>query len=496
MTSKLPTSATGHSSSLDPAVLDGFKSLIGAQNCLTEAADVEPYCQEWRNKFFGSCPLVLKPGSTEEVSAVMKLAYDQEIAIVPQGGNTGLVGGQIPDASNSQVIVSLERLNRIRSVDPEGSVAVVEAGVVLEAIHKAVEDVDRLFPLSLGAQGSCQIGGNLSTNAGGTSVLAYGNVRDMVLGLEVVLPDGRIMHGLRSLRKDNTGYDLKHLFVGAEGTLGIITAASLKLYPLPRDRQVALAGVETPGDALRIFNIARSRVGTMLTGFELIPRIGMEFAVRHLEGARDPLEEAHPWYCLVELSIGSDAIDGRALIETLLQEAFEKDLIRDAVLAENSRQVQDIWHIRHGLSEVQKHEGGSIKHDISVPTHAIPDFLNRAIAACLEAIPGCRPVAFGHMGDGNLHFNISQPLGADREDFLDRWEDINAMVHAIVAEFEGSISAEHGIGVLKRDLLPGVKDPVELELMHQIKDLLDPKGLMNPGKVLQLHTPKAADQKD
>ncbi|SNY92489.1 4-phosphoerythronate dehydrogenase (FAD-dependent) [Cohaesibacter sp. ES.047] len=485
MTSKLSPPANEASSGLAPDVLDDFKALIGEQHCLTEPADIAPYCREWRNKFFGICPLVLRPGNTDEVSAIMTLAYARNVAIVPQGGNTGLVGGQITDQSNAQVIVSLERLKRIRSLDIEGNVAVVEAGVVLETVQKAAEEADRFFPLALGAQGSCQIGGNLSTNAGGTSVLAYGNARDMVLGLEVVLPDGRIMRGLRSLRKDNTGYDLKHLFIGAEGTLGIITAASLKLYPLPRDRQVALAGIETPRDALRIFNIARSRVGSMLTGFELMPRIGMEFAVRHLEGARDPLVEAHPWYCLLELSIGSDAINGRELMETMLEEAFDADLIRDAVLAENTRQMQDIWHIRHGLSEVQKEEGGSIKHDISVPTHAIPDFLDRAIPACLEAIPGCRPVAFGHLGDGNLHFNISQPIGADRDAFLNRWEEINAMVHAIVADLEGSISAEHGIGVLKRDLLPGVKDPVELELMHQIKTLLDPKGLMNPGKVLQ-----------
>ena len=414
----------------------------------------------------------------------MRLANALGIAIVPQGGNSGLVGGQITDHTGTQVVLSTERLNTIRSIDAQSNVVVAEAGVVLEKLQNAADDVDRLFPLSLGAQGSCQIGGNLSTNAGGTAVLAYGNARDMVLGLEVVLPDGRIWNGLRSLRKDNTGYDLKHLFIGAEGTLGVITAASLKLYPRPRDQQVSFVAVETPEHALQLFNLARSHAGNMLTGFELMPRTGLEFAVRHLEGARDPLSDCYPWYCLLELSISSEAVDGRALIETILSEAFEGGFVADAALAESQQQGMDFWHIRHGMSEVQKEEGGSIKHDISVPVSAVPAFLARALPACKDAIPGCRPVPFGHMGDGNLHFNISQPIGADKEAFLARWEEINERVHAIVTDMDGSISAEHGIGVLKRDLLPGVKDPVELALMHQIKQMLDPNGLMNPGKVL------------
>ena len=485
---------TARPSGLTDAEIGQFKTLIGSQFCLTGATEIAPYCQEPRNKFFGKSALVLKPGTTREISDVVKLANALNVAIVPQGGNSGLVGGQTPDSSGNQVILSMERLNHIRSLDADSSVVIAEAGVILETLQNAAEDAGRLFPLSLGAQGSCQIGGNLSTNAGGTSVLAYGNTRDMVLGLEVVLPDGRIWNGLRSLRKDNTGYDLKHLFIGAEGTLGIITAASLKLYPRPRDLQVSFAGVQTPDQALALFNLARAHAGTMLTGFELMPRIGMEFAITHLSNARDPMTEVHPWYCLFELSIGSDGVDGRALIETILEEAFETGLVNDAVLAENTKQVGDFWRIRHGMSEVQKQEGGSIKHDISVPVSAIPEFLKRAMAACEAAIPGCRLVPFGHMGDGNLHFNVSQPVGADKETYLARWEEINETVHAIVADMGGSISAEHGIGTLKRDLLPSKKDPVEMELMAQIKATLDPKGLMNPGKVLQPIKPASKDE--
>ncbi|WP_244544648.1 FAD-binding oxidoreductase [Cohaesibacter marisflavi] len=479
---------------LDSHILEQFKVLIGEQNCLTASADTDPYCREWRDKFFGKTALVLKPGSTEEVSAVMKLAYEQNCAIVPQGGNTGLVGAQTPDASGNQIILSTERLNRIRTLDADSNVAIVEAGVVLEQLQTAAEEANRLFPLALGAQGSCQIGGNLSTNAGGTSVLSYGNTRDMVLGIEVVLPDGRIMNCLRTLRKDNTGYDLKHLFIGGEGTLGVITAASLKLYPRPKDQQVAIFAVETPEKAFSLFDLARDHAGSMLTGFELMPRMGVEFTIKHAPGARDVLEAPHPWYCLLEISIGSPAVDGRALIEAIFEEAFEAGFVEDAALAETTQQAADFWRLRHGMSEVQKHEGGSIKHDISVPVSSIPAFLARALPACEEAIPGCRPVPFGHMGDGNLHFNISQPLGADREAFLARWEEINTMVHAIVVDMGGSISAEHGIGTLKRDELPAVKDPVEMDIMRQIKALFDPKGLMNPDKLIKSASSFKKDQ--
>ena len=479
---------------LDSEILEQFKTLIGDQNCLTTPVDTEPYCREWRDKFFGKTALVLKPGSTQEVSAVMTLAYEQNLAIVPQGGNTGLVGAQTPDDSGNQIILSTERLNRIRTLDADSNVAIVEAGVVLEQLQTAAEEANRLFPLALGAQGSCQIGGNLATNAGGTSVLSYGNTRDMVLGIEVVLPDGRIMNSLRTLRKDNTGYDLKHLFIGAEGTLGIITAASLKLYPRPKDQQVAIFATETPEKAFSLFALARDHTGSMLTGFELMPRMGMEFTIKHAPNTRDVMDAAHPWYCLLEISIGSPAVDGRALIEAIFEEAFEAGFVEDAVLAETKQQAADFWRLRHGMSEIQKHEGGSIKHDISVPVSSIPAFLARALPACEAAIPGCRPVPFGHMGDGNLHFNISQPLGADREAFLARWEEINAMVHAIVIDMGGSISAEHGIGTLKRDELPAVKDPVEMDIMRRIKELFDPKGLMNPDKLLKSAISTKKDQ--
>lgn len=479
-----PDTSLPVASPISDETLDQFARLIGPEHCLVERNDIQPYCQELRDKFHGVSPMVLKPANRDEVSAILKLANELGIGVVPQGGNTGLVGAQVPDASNSQLILSLERLRSIRSVDPEGNVAIVEAGVILEKVQQAADAVDRLFPLSLGAQGSCQIGGNLSTNAGGTGVLAYGNARDLVLGLEVVLADGRIWNGLRSLRKDNTGYDMKHLFMGAEGTLGVITAASLKLFPKPKDQQVAFAGVANAHQALALFNLARDQAGFMLTGFELMPRMGMEFVLKHLPGARDPLSEAYPWYCLMELSIGSDAVDGRGLVEAIFAEAFETGLVQDAVLAESAQQAADFWHLRHGMSEVQRAEGGSIKHDISVPVSKVPQFLDRALPACEQAIEGCRPVPFGHLGDGNLHFNITQPIGADKQAFLSRWEEINDLVHAIVSDMDGSISAEHGIGQLKRDLLPDVKDPVELDMMAQLKQSLDPKGILNPGKLL------------
>ena len=472
-----------------------FAAIVGARHCLTKSEDIDPYCHELRDKFKGTAAFVLKPGTVKEVSEVMALANRLGVAIVPQGGNTGLVGGQMPDDSGAQIILSLERLKQIRSVDASGNVMVVEAGVPLERVQQAAEEAGRFFPLALGAQGSCQIGGNLSTNAGGTGVLAYGNARDLVLGLEVVLADGRIWHGLRALRKDNTGYDLKHLFIGAEGTLGIITAASLKLFPAPKGREVAFAAVSDPHKALALFNLARTHAGFMLTGFELMPRMGMAFVLKHLPGARDPLASPHPWYCLLELSIGTDAIDGRALVESIFADAFEAGLVEDAALAESQGQADDFWRLRHGMSEVQRAEGGSIKHDISVPVSQVPAFLDRAIPVCEAAVPGCRMVPFGHLGDGNLHFNMSQPVGADKAAFLARWEEINALVHAIVADMGGSISAEHGIGQLKRDLLPGVKDPVELALMAQIKQCLDPKGILNPGKVLaaKLFEPEPVD---
>ncbi|MCK7610865.1 FAD-binding oxidoreductase [Roseibium sediminicola] len=464
---------------------DRFAEMIGAANVLTTREDQAPYLTEWRDLYHGVTPMVLRPGSTQEVSAVMAYAYEHDLKIVPQGGNTGLVGGQIPQETGDEIVLSLSRLNKIRNVDPVGFTLVAEAGVVLETLHNEAEKVDRLFPLSLGAQGSCQIGGNISTNAGGTAVLAYGNTRDLVLGLEVVLPSGEIWNGLRTLRKDNTGYDLKQLFIGGEGTLGIITAAALKLFPKPKKLEAAFVGLPDPHAALKLFTMAKAGAGPVLTGFEIMPRVGVEFCLKHLEGARDPLEGEHAWYVLMELSSGSEAFPVRDLLESILGEAFEAELVEDAAFAQNLTQVNDFWHIRHGMSEVQKPEGGSIKHDVSVPVASIPEFLDKAMAAVEAFVPGCRPVPFGHIGDGNIHFNVSQPVEADKEAYLAKWDEMNAIVHGIVQEFGGSISAEHGIGRLKRDLLSNVKSDIELDLMKRIKSAFDPKGLLNPDRVLK-----------
>jgi len=468
----------------DAALLSRFIDIVGEKNAITDQADIHPFMIEQRDIYLGASPLVLRPANAGEVSSILKLANETGTAIVPQGGNTGLVGGQIPDKSGHQVMLSLGRLNTIRDVDPVGNTLVAEAGTILQSIHDAADDVDRMFPLTLGAIGSCQIGGNLSTNAGGTAVLAYGNARDLVLGLEVVLPSGEIWDGLRRLRKDNTGYDLKDLFVGAEGTLGVITAAVVKLFPKPTTKEVALVGMSSPEDALALLNIAKSHAGGWLSGFELIERMALEFATRHATGVRDPLASPHPWYVLMEISVLGQHIDGRQVLEAVLGEALEAGTIEDAAIAESIEQAKALWHMRHNLTNSQKPEGGSIKHDVSVPLAAIPEFITRANKLVVELIPGSRPITFGHLGDGNLHYNLSQPIGADREAFLARWHEVNEAVHEIVVDLNGSISAEHGIGDLKRDALVGVKSDIEMTMMRQLKQLFDPNGIMNPGKVL------------
>ncbi|MCX7327278.1 MAG: FAD-binding oxidoreductase [Hyphomicrobiales bacterium] len=465
------------------STLQAFGAIIGARNLLTDSADMAPYLKEWRDLFTGKARAVARPSSTAQVAALLALAHETGTPIVPQGGNTGLVGGQIPVADGREIILSLGRMDKVRSIDPVSDTIIVEAGVTLSRVQDAADGADRLFPLSLASEGSCTIGGNLSTNAGGTAVLAYGNSRDLCLGLEVVLADGRIWNGLRTLRKDNTGYDLKNLFIGAEGTLGVITAASLKLFPKPRARATAFLAVDSPDQALSLLHLARAEAGQQLTTFEIMPRFGIEVVLRHAPGTRDPLAAPSPWYVLMELSSpGADGLD--ATVERLLEAALDQGVISDAVLAASESQRQDLWRIREAMSEVQRFEGGSIKHDVSVPVAAVPDFLAEAIALVIKMIPGCRPLPFGHLGDGNIHFNITQPEGADKAAFLARWDEINAAVHAVVANFQGSISAEHGIGRLKRHLLPGVKDPVELALMRAIKATLDPTGILNPGAVL------------
>lgn len=464
-------------------VLDRMAGIVGARNIIADPDAMLPYLKEWRDLFRGKATAVVRPGSTEEVAAIVRLAAETGTTLVPQGGNTGLVGGQIPITEGREIILSLQRLDKVRAVDAEGDTMIVEAGVTLQRAQEAAEAAGRLFPLSLASEGTCTIGGNLSTNAGGTAVIAYGNARELCMGLEVVLADGRIWNGLRQLRKDNTGYDLKNLFIGAEGTLGVITAAVLKLFPLPAARATAFLALPGPAEALALLNAAKAGAGGTLTTFELMPRTGLDFVLRHAAGTRDPLSEPSPWYVLMEVSAQS-ATGLDEAVESFLGEALESSLITDAVLAGSLEQRKDFWKLREMLSEVQRFEGGSIKHDISVPLHATPDFLARAIATVEAMIPGCRPVPFGHLGDGNIHFNVSQPIGADKEAFLARWDEVNHAVHAIVTEMHGSISAEHGIGRLKRYLLPSVKDPVELALMKTLKATLDPQGILNPGAVL------------
>ncbi len=467
-----------------PALLDRFAAIVGAAHVLREAADIAPRLVENRGLYQGASPLVLKPGSVEEVSAILKLASETGTAIVPQTGNTGLVGGQTPRDNGADVIVSLERMNRIREVDPVAGIMVVDGGCILADVQKAAEDCGRLFPLSLGSEGSCRIGGNLATNAGGTAVLAYGNMRQLCLGLEVVLPTGEIWHGLRRLKKDNTGYDLRDLFIGAEGTLGIITGAVLKLFPQPLGHQVAFAGIRSVEDALSLFRNASGLCGPALTGFELMPRIGVEFTTRHIDGVRDPLETVHPWYVLIDISTSDSAETAERMMSALLEKGFEAGLVQDATIASSQAQQNSLWHMRESMSGAQKPEGGSIKHDVSVPVSQIPAFMHEAEQAVMAAMPGARICAFGHMGDGNIHYNISQPVGADKAEFIGRWREMNQIVHGLVMKHDGSISAEHGIGQLKRDELASIRPEIEMELMRRIKKSFDPAGIMNPGKVV------------
>ncbi len=468
------------------SLISRFAAIVGERNAVTDQTEIAPHLVETRGLYHGVSPLLLKPASTAEVSGIMKLASETGTPIVPQAGNTGHVGGQIPRPDGGDVLLSLARMNRIREVDVLGNVIVADAGCILDSIHKAAEDHDRIFPLSLGSQGSCQIGGNLSTNAGGTQVLAYGNMRHLCLGLEVVLPTGEIWDGLRRLKKDNTGYDLRDLFIGAEGTLGVITGAVLKLYPRPLGHQVAFCGVSDPDAALALFEMASRQCGPALTGFELMARIGVDFTIRHIPGVRDPLATKHAWYVLIDISSFDEAESADRMMNLLLETAFETGLVEDAAIAASRAQIKAFWHMRESMSNAQKPEGGSIKHDVSVPVASIPAFLKAADAAVMAAIPGARICAFGHMGDGNIHYNISQPVDADKEAFIARWKEISAIVHGLVMDFGGSISAEHGIGQLKRDELAAIRPAIEMDLMSRIKRAFDPAGIMNPDKVIRV----------
>jgi D-lactate dehydrogenase (cytochrome) len=461
--------------------LPRFAAIVGDRYAITDPVALEPYLIEGRGIYRGRSSMLLRPGSVAEVQAILKLANETKTPLVPQGGNTGLVGGQIP--FDGELILSLTRLDKIREVDAASNTMTCEAGVVLAKAQDAATAADRLFPLSLGAEGSCTIGGNLSTNAGGTGAVAFGIASDLVMGMEVILADGRIMNLLSKLKKNNTGYDLRHIFVGAEGTLGIITAAVVKLFPRPRAVETAFIGVPSPAAAVKLLNQAQARVGGTVTSFELIVRDVIEFALKHAHGTRDPLATQHPWYVLMEVS--SQHGEGlRESVEQLLADASAQGLVRDATIAASLDQTKAFWHLRHVLPEAQKPEGGSIKADVSVPIASVPQFLEEAAAAAKAIVQGCRPVPFGHLGDGNVHFNVSQPVGADSAQFLARWGEVNDAVNKIVLKYNGSISAEHGIGRLKRESLPKVKDPVALELMRGLKRMLDPNGILNPGKVL------------
>jgi D-lactate dehydrogenase (cytochrome) len=458
-----------------------FAAIVGDKYVITDPDLKAPYLVEMRHLFHGHTPMVLRPSSVAEVAAIVKLANETATPLVPQGGNTGLVGGQTPH--HNEIVLSLNRLDRIREVDATSNTITCEAGVTLQRTREAAAAVDRLYPQLLPSEGTCTIGGNLSTNAGGTAAIAYGVARSHALGIEVVLADGRILNNLNKLKKDNTGYDLKNLFIGAEGTLGIITAAVLRLVPRPRSVETAFVGVTSAEAALELLGIAQERSGGDVTSFEIMTRPGVELVLQHAAGCRDPLAAPHPWYVLIELS--SQRREGlRAVIEDVLAQGMGRNLVIDAAIADSLEQGKAFWRIREMFGEMQSHAGGSIKHDVSVPIAAVPAFIKEANAAVIALIPGARPLPFGHLGDGNIHYNVNQPVGADKAAYLKRWDEVNAVVFAVVKKYGGSISAEHGIGVIKRDLLRSVKDPVALDLMRSLKALLDPKGILNPGKVL------------
>ncbi|MDJ0896484.1 MAG: FAD-binding oxidoreductase [Alphaproteobacteria bacterium] len=470
--------------------LDAIKAAVGPKGWTDEPERMAPHLKEWRGRFTDlQAALVVFPASTEQVAEVVKICAAHRIALVPQGGNTSLCGASTPGRSGHEIIVNLSRMNRIRAVDADNYTLTAEAGCILQTLQETARDVGRLFPLSLGAEGSCQIGGNLSTNAGGVNVLRYGNARELVLGLEVVLPDGRIWNGLRGLRKDNTGYDLKDLFVGAEGTLGIITAAVLKLYPLPVDEQTCFLALADLDHAVPLFARARAASGDCVTSFEVIGRFSLDISLKHVHGLTNPLAEPHDWYILANFSgTAAHTGDGRspmaAAMEQWLEAAFDDGLVADGAIAQNAAQAQAFWRIREAIPEAEVKEGASIKHDVSVPVSRVTEFLRVAGDAVTTALPGLRPCPFGHLGDGNIHFNLTQPADMDAEVFLANWEEMNRIVHDIVAAMGGSISAEHGVGRLKREEIRHYKDAVEIELMKTLKSTLDPLGIMNPGKVV------------
>lgn len=474
-----------HPNNVTHPFVDACIEAIGAAYVLTDSHDTAPFLTDWRKRYKGEALAVVLPGNTQEVAKVVQLAREFRLTIVPQGGNTGLAGGATPDASGKQVVIGLKRMNRIRHVDPHNNTITVEAGVILAEIQSRAEQEERLFALSLAAEGSCTIGGNLSTNAGGTGVLRYGNTRELCLGLEVITPQGEIWDGLRGLRKDNTGYDLRDLFIGAEGTLGIITAAVMKLHPAPVARVTALAALASPAAALDFLALAQRYAGPLLTGFELMSDFCLHLVNDHFPQMRYPFSETHGQTVLLELSDSESEEHGRALFERLMEDALETGLVEDAVVAENLAQSQAFWDLREHIPLAQAQEGLNIKHDISVPISRIGDFIKETDSLVAQAAPGARMVTFGHLGDGNLHYNVQAPQGVDAKQFLAEFQtSVNKVVYDSVHRHRGSISAEHGLGQLKVDEAMHYKSPVENRLMRALKTALDPENMMNPGKVV------------
>ena len=474
---------------MSTSLLDTLRQIVGASNVLTHddpTADLSAWEQDWRKRSRGTALAVVRPGTTEQVAQVVKACAAAGTSIVPQGGNTGLVVGSIPDNSGTQVVLSLQRMSAVRVVDPGNLTITVEAGCVLQNLQTAADNAGFLFPLSLGAEGSCTIGGNLATNAGGTQVVRYGNARELCLGVEVVTAQGEIWNGLTGLRKDNTGYDLRDLFIGSEGTLGIITAATMKLYPKPAAQLTAWAALPSLDAAVELLGLAHQTLGAGLTGFEVMGQFALSLVDKHYPQLRVPLWKESPWCVLLENSDSESEDHARTRFEHLLEAALEQGLVLDAVVAENITQAHNLWHIRESISLAQAEEGLNIKHDISIPVSRIPEFVRQADAALAAAIPGVRFVNFGHLGDGNLHYNIQAPAEGDARAFLRAQEEnVNTIVYDTVEQFDGSISAEHGVGELKRHKLVKHKSAVALGLMHAIKGALDPQGTMNPGRVLQ-----------
>ncbi len=461
-------------------VIREIASIVGPKGVIS-GADSAPFLHELRGRWPGRALMVVAPASIEEAAGVVRICARENVAITPQGGNTGLVGGQIPQAG--EILVSMKRLRKIREASATGSTLTVDAGVTLAEAQAAAHAIDRLFPLSIGSEGSCQIGGVISTNAGGVNVIRYGNMRDLVLGIEAVLPSGEIWNGLKQLRKDNTGYDLKQLFIGGEGTLGLVTGAVLKLFPAPREKMTVFVGVPSPDAALLLLSRAQSASGGNVTSFELMSRFIIGLVLKHIPDTRDPLATVHPWYALVEFSAGHEGAL-RGTVETLLADALDAGEISDAVIAENETQAAAFWRMRHSMSEAMRPEGGQAKYDVSAPVASVPAFLEYADAAVLRVCPGARIIAFGHMGDGNIHYDVLQPAGGSASDFERAQNALEQVVYDAIDRFQGSISAEHGVGLARRDDIARRKQPAEIAMMRAIKAALDPQGIMNPGKML------------